>query len=84
MTTRVKFNLEHPGTKTIVSVHEDRGFHSKRFCSYADEVKDSAETRKVRSVYQIGSPPLPPIKLSRYSNGDYVFFSSALFHHCWG
>ena len=50
MTTRVKFNLEQSGTKTISSVHEDRGFHSKTFCPYTHEVKDSVESRKFKPV----------------------------------
>ena len=69
MTIRVDFNLEQPGTKRIVSVHEDRGFHSKTVCSDVDKVKDSAESRKFKPVYHIGSLPLRPLKPSRYSTG---------------
>ena len=53
MTTRVKFDLEQPGTKTTISVHENQGFHSKMFCSDANEAKDSAESREFKFVHHI-------------------------------
>ena len=48
MTTSEKFNLEQPGTKTIVSIHEDRGFHSKTLCSDVDEVKSRNSSLSTR------------------------------------
>ena len=58
----IKLNLEQLWTKRIVSVHEDRGYHSKTFCSDADKVNDSAGSIKFKHVYQGGSPHLPPLK----------------------
>ena len=81
MTTRVKLNVEQPGTKTISSVHEDRGFHSKTFGPYTHEVKDSAESRKFKPVYQVGSLPLPPMKLSRCSSSGLRILRQRAVHH---
>ena len=77
-----RFNLQQSKTKTIISIHEDRRFHSKMFRSDTDEVKDSAESREFEFVHQVGSPP-PPVTSSRCSNGGYALLWSALFHHWW-
>ena len=83
MTTMGKFNLEQPGTIRVASVCEDRGFHSKTFCLDSDKVKESAESRKITPVYQIGSLPLPPTKLRYYLDGGLRVLRERFFHHRW-